>query len=83
MVISGEQISSPRGGGTALMSEALRRWNNACTPLILLNMILKYSFWMDQCLTAGTSYWLESLERPHLHIWGVVLLLSLICLEPV
>jgi len=54
--ILGKQISSPSGSATALTTEALRQRNNSCT-LLILNMILKYDFWVGQCLTAGTSYW--------------------------
>lgn len=43
MAISGEEISSPSCGVTALKIEALGRWNNSCTRLIL-NTTLKYWF---------------------------------------
>lgn len=64
-------------------AKALRQCNNACTPL-LLNTTLKYSFWMGQGLTAGTSYWfgLRAWESLIYIVGGVVLLLWLICLGP-
>jgi len=65
------------------MAEALRQWNNSYRPLIL-NTLLKYSFLMGQCLTAGTSYWfgLRAWEDLIYIFGGMVLLLHLICFEP-
>jgi len=76
-VILGEQISSPSSGVTALMTEALRRWSNSYTPLILLGRILIYSLGMGQGLIAGTSYWfgLRAWEYLIYIFGGVVLLL--------
>jgi len=71
------QIPSPSGGVTALMTEALRQWSNSCTPIILLNRILIYSFGMGLGRTAVTSYWfgLRAGEYLIYILEGVVLLL--------
>lgn len=66
-VLLGEQISSPSGSVTALMTEALRQQSSSHTPLFLLDGILLYSFGVGQGLTVDASYWLV------LRAWGYLI----------
>ena len=46
--------------------------SSSCTPLILQDRVLIYSFGVGQGLTVYTSLaWSESLEIPYLHVGGL------------